>query len=410
MKTVGLIVEYNPLHYGHVHHYEASKTITGANAVIAIMSGHFLQRGEPAIIGKWARAEAALQMGADLVIELPVRYSCAPAEWFAYGAISLLNATGITDAFCFGSETGTIEPLLTLAKRLKKESPAFQTMLKSELKTGSSYPSAYQAAVNRLLGERANEIASPNNNLGLHYLLALLRTESRIKPYTIPRLKANYHQQEVTDQRIASATAIRKLIMDGNGLQAAAQLLPAATLRILDREFKDGRGPISLDSFSRLLYYQLGTSSLMQLAQYDEVEEGLEYRIIQSLNRMRHEPFTVSRLIDLLKTKRYTRTKLQRMLLRILLRHPKENYVRSVLARGPSCLRVLGFSPKGRMLLKRMKQQAQLPVITSVNREHAALLEEEIQATVVYSAAFRQADAWQMNRDYYQPPIQLDQV
>lgn len=405
MKTVGLIVEYNPLHYGHVHHFQQAKTVTGAEAAIAVMSGHFLQRGEPALAGKWARAETALAMGADLVLELPVRYSAAPAEWFAYGAVRLLDRTRVVDALCFGSELGRLEPLKQLAAQLAREPASFRQQLQRELKTGASYPAAFAAAAATLAGGESADLAGPNNSLGLHYLIALERLDSAITPYTIPRVKADYRQSTVTDSRIASATAIRRHILQDGGLPAVAGLLPKATLAVLEREFSAGRGPVTWESLAPLLLYRLSTLSAEELARFGEVDEGLEHRLLSVLSSLRREPFRVERFLDALKTKRYTRTKLQRMLVRILLEQPKAAFARNVLEQGPAYLRVLGFNDRGRALLRRIRQQSPLPVITRVGKSNASLLEEDIRATAVYALAFRDADPWQIRRDFYEPPI-----
>lgn len=151
MNTVGIVVEYNPLHYGHVYLFQQSKFVSGAEAVIAVMSGNFLQRGEPAIANKWARTEMALRMGVDVVIELPVAYSCQPAEWFAYGAVAILDATGVVDSLCFGSESGDIGWLEAVAERMHREPEYFHEAIRSVLKSGVSYPTAYSAAVGQFM-------------------------------------------------------------------------------------------------------------------------------------------------------------------------------------------------------------------------------------------------------------------
>lgn len=408
MKTVGLIVEYNPLHYGHLHHFRQAKAVTGAEAAIAVMSGHFLQRGEPAIASKWARAEAALAMGADLVIELPVRYSAAPAEWFAHGAVSLLDRTRVVDALCFGSEAGSLAPLDRAAALLANEPESFREHLLQALKTGINYPSAYETALKAVTGEQPG-IGKPNNNLGLHYLIALKRLGSSIVPYTIPRVQADYHDETVSGHRIASATAIRKLIVEGGdpetAIRAAAPYLPFFSLNILSREFAEGRGPVTWESLALPLLYRLSTASARELARFGEVDEGLEHRIRSALSGLRGEPLTVEALIKALKTKRYTRTKLQRMLVRILLEQPKSAFTREELERGPAFIRVLGFNDRGRALLRRIKRESPLPVITRVGRDNAALLAEEIRATAVHALAFREPDAWHLGRDYYQAPV-----
>lgn len=421
MKTVGLVVEYNPLHNGHVHHFERAKEATGAEAAVAVMSGHFLQRGEPAVADKWARTEMALHMGADLVLELPVAYACQPAEWFAYGAVGLLDAAGVVNSLCFGSENGQIEPLLELAKRLYREPEGLQALLKSELKKGGSYPAAFASAVSGVLkDERSLSSLSslgslaaagfPNTILGLHYLISLLRLESGICPVAIPRLKAGYHQTSVTDADIASATAIRKLLLEGGSLDAIRPLVPSYTADILHREWSERRSPISWDRFVRPLLLQVATRSAAELSDIYEVTEGLENRIPQCLRHFdpsAEHPF--EELIRSLKTKRYTHAKLQRTLLRILLNHKKHELDRQKLAQGPGYLRVLGFSKgRGRELLRAMKKKAKLPVVTKVTREHSAFLDMDIRATAVYALGCGSPTSRDLLRDYYEPPLQRD--
>ncbi len=420
MKTVGIIVEYNPLHNGHVHHFEASKQAAGAETCIAVMSGHFLQRGEPAVVNKWARAEMALHMGADVVIELPVAYACQPAEWFAYGAVRLLDATGVVDALCFGSEEGALEPLSRLAGLLHREDGAFRSLLQEELKQGSSYPAAYAAAVSQFgLNNGADRplppLDQPNTILGLHYMLALQRLQSAIVPLTVARREAGFHQTDITGASIASATALRKLLFrsgwqtpDKEALMTVAPYVPPYTLDILLREYDAGRGPMCWEHYARPLFTQLLSRPEEELRLLHEVTEGLEHRIKHSLTQLPADAASpVESLLDLLKTKRYTRTKLQRMLLRILLGHP--SFSRESLQAGPACIRVLGFSSKGRALLKRMRTAASLPVITrAAAAEDPAWLGMDIRASAVYSLGYRELDTSQWQRDFTQPPLQLD--
>ncbi|CAM3353924.1 nucleotidyltransferase [Marinicrinis lubricantis] len=411
MKTVGLIVEYNPLHYGHVYHFEQSKRTSDAEAVVAVMSGHFLQRGEPAIVSKWARTEMALRMGVDLVIELPVAFSCQPAEWFAYGAVSALEQTGIVDSLCFGSEHGDLSDLLMLADLLYQEPPLFKQALAEELGHGSPYPKAYANAASRLIVESgaapsAALLQEPNNSLGLHYLLALKKWNSKIQPLTIRREKSRYMQQDITDSKIASATAIRKLLLDEENWERCADYLPPSTLEILQREAKLGRGLMCWNHFYPSLLHLLHSMSPQSLSDFAEVTEGLEHRMKQSLTRRSFDSF--HGWIQSLKTKRYTLTKLQRTMTRILLQHRKSELAREVLSRGVPYLRVLGFSSKGRELLRRMKHTAKVPVILQAGKEHASMLHMDIQAAAVYAHAFpKQADASAVYRDYYKPPIQI---
>ncbi|WP_106766120.1 nucleotidyltransferase [Paenibacillus faecalis] len=411
MKTVGIIVEYNPLHNGHVLHYNRSKQITGADAVVAVMSGPFLQRGEPAIVNKRARTEMALRMGVDLVIELPVTYAVQPAEWFAYGACTLLNATGVVDSLSFGSESGTLDNLLPVAEKLVKESDELRKEIARQMSTGSSFPSAYAAAAAAVTGASESSIqalnkllAKPNNSLGLHYLIALKRLGSPIVPYTIPRESAQYHDAEPAASTIASATGVRKLISE-HGLESSAPYVPDYTLDILRREFEEGRGPINWENFRQPMFHALLTQDVTQLQLFNEVTEGLEHRIQRLLPQLA-EP-SIEALLDSIKTKRYTRTKLQRMLLHILLQNKKSDMTRKQLEEGPGYIRVLGFRESGRALLRTMKKSASLPVITRPSTFDHPFLERDLKAAAVYANAYANPAIPAIFSDYLLPPITL---
>ncbi|NIK68785.1 nucleotidyltransferase [Paenibacillus sp. BK720] len=393
MRTVGLIVEYNPFHNGHQYHLRESVKIAEADAVVAVMSGNFLQRGEPAVMDKWARTEAALRGGCDLVLELPVAYATQAAEWFAYGAVATLEATGVVDAFCFGTESGELQALHEAAKLVAHEPPAFQQLLREAMENGSSYPSAYSSAIASYLESVGKAdaavfpFAQPNHTLGLHYLIALERIGGRMLPYTIRREKSEYGQTTVTDSAIASATAIRKLLIEGGELEASRPLVPAGTFEVMQREWSSGRSPVSWANFVHQLLHAVVTRTPEQLAGYREMTEGLEYRLLQALPNLDHTGFEP--LLDALKTKRYTRTKLQRSLLSILLHHKKEDFTPEKLASGVQYIRVLGFTSKGRQLLRRMKKEAKLPVLLSAARApiESRYLELDTQASAVYMLA-----------------------
>ncbi|MBD2870781.1 nucleotidyltransferase [Paenibacillus arenilitoris] len=390
MRTVGLIVEYNPFHNGHLYHLRQSRKITEAEAVVAVMSGHFLQRGEPALLDKWTRTRMALAGGCDLVIELPCAYATQAAEWFAFGAVSLLEATGVVDAFCFGTESGELAPLLQAAELTAKESPEFKAILKRRLQDGGSYPGAYSAAVSDYLAERGHASAAnfpfamPNHTLGLHYLIALNRIGGTMKPYTIAREKAQYNQTTATDSRIASATAIRKMLLEERTLEAAGPYVPESTYRFLREEWLAGRCPVSWDNYARPLLHAIVTRSAEQLAELRELNEGLEHRIRNALPKL--DGLRFEELLEALKTKRYTRTKLQRALLSVLLGHAKADFTAEKLAAGVEYIRVLGFTGKGRQLLRRMRDAAALPVLLSAARPPRPYpyLELDVRATGAY--------------------------
>ncbi|GGH16778.1 nucleotidyltransferase [Paenibacillus segetis] len=414
MNITGLIVEYNPLHNGHAYHFAEAKRHTGSDGVIAVMSGNFLQRGEPALVDKWARTEMALQLGVDLVLELPVAYAAQPAEWFAYGAVALLEATGVTTHLCFGSEAGELQDLIPLAEHLADESEALRVALAKQLATGASYPAAFAAAAAETLAvagiNRGRDtaittlLAQPNNSLGLQYLIALRRLRSSIEPVTIRRTNSDYGDTEPRSASIASATAVRKLI-GTSGIESISPYVPRFTVDILEREFTAGRGPVTWENFTQPLFHRLLLSSPEELAEHHEMTEGLQYRIKKSLYELK-DP-SVSALLQELKTKRYTLTKLQRTLLHVLLQNKRSALSRSALTEGPGYLRVLGFSETGREILKTMKKKSTLPIVTRAAELSHPQLDLDLRASAVYGNAMQTRQQGSIFRDYRQPPIML---
>lgn len=418
MKAVGLIVEYNPFHNGHLHHLQQSKLITGRDAVVAVMSGHFLQRGEPALLDKWTRTEMALAGGCDLVLELPVAYATSSAEWFAYGAIATLEATGVVDSVCFGTESGLLEPLQAAARLVAANPEMLRTELNKQLQQGSNYPRAFSNALqivlqhNEAWNQLPIELAQPNHTLGLHYLVALERLNSSIMPYTIPRRQAQYNDTSPASQYIASATAIRKLLQEQQQLNNISAYVPASTYTVLEQSFHSSKlqgrlAGMGWEVFSSQLFYQLAVQPPEALAQYREIEEGLQHRLVHFANKV--DRYSVNELLDAVKTKRYTRTKLQRALLAILLQHRKELFTRSKLGSGVTYLRVLGFSEKGQQLLKAMKKQAALPIIHSPAQYNGSsdYLQLDIAATSCYMQV-QAPEAPQLRlADFHKAPLRI---
>jgi len=262
MKALGLIVEYNPFHNGHLYHLQQSRAVTGCEYVICVMSGNFIQRGEPALVNKWARARMALLSGVDLVLELPAVYAVSSAEFFAYGAVKILDSLGIVDSICFGSESGRIEDLDFIAGIVSEEPEPYKLFLKENLDKGLSFPAAREAALKSYLASGPKScddirslLNSSNNILGIEYLKALKRLKSRIKPHTIRRISNSYHTGELTGA-ISSATAIRKNIFDSVSLPEKAKFfhtMPESSISVLKEEFKNGTGPVFSSSFDLIL-------------------------------------------------------------------------------------------------------------------------------------------------------------
>ena len=263
MKVTGLVTEYNPFHSGHLFHIETSRNISNADFILVIMSGDFVQRGTPALLDKYARTEMALLCGADVVIELPVCFSCASAESFAYGAVFLLDRLGVTDFLCFGSECGNLSLLQSAAQFLIKESADFQKKILHDLKQGLSYPAArtnafFESYASSLDGFSSQEISSlfskPNNILGLEYLKALKNMQSKILPLTFLRQEAGYHDKKLY-QTFASATALRDTLLRHN-LEAIKPYIPKAAFSVLEREYLRSF-PILTNDFYLPLYLSL---------------------------------------------------------------------------------------------------------------------------------------------------------
>ena len=256
MKNLGIIAEYNPFHKGHEYHLKESLKATGAQNVICVMSGNFVQRGEPAIIDKWARAEIALKNGVDLVLELPVIFSAASAEYFAFGAVSILEATGIVDCLCFGSESGKISDLQAMADIFHEETPKFKELLMKNLSAGFSYPKARELAASQYTSSSSGSALQLSNNiLGIEYLKALRKLGSRIQPVTIKRTGSHYND-ETFSSTIPSATAIRNVLLGPGSFQEKSSSLSA----VLAPEGQDilfgyvkNNLLVSLDSFNQLL-------------------------------------------------------------------------------------------------------------------------------------------------------------
>ena len=407
MNVVGLIVEYNPLHNGHLYHFQRSKEVTEAEAVVVVMSGNFLQRGEPALVNKWARAKMALAIGADLVFELPYVYATQRARYFAFGAVSLLNQLPFVTHLCFGSESGEMDQLKKIANLLADEPPAFQQVLRQEMEKGTSYPSAYARAILASLPNEAelhSLVSQPNNILALHYLLALKKLNSKIEARTIKREKSGYHDEQFKDEKIASATSIRKALFatkEPNWLEVKSYL-PESTLAILQEEYDAGRGLISWEDYYSYILHTFFSQSPAHLRQIYEMEEGIEHRFKQKILEMT----SVKQLIHLVKTKRYTWNRIQRIMVHTLAQFTKEEAKSLQLEKGVQYLRLLGYSKRGQALLNQYKKELAIPLISAIRKEHPPMLDWDIKASLLHSLAYRpEASFSARKREVSQPPI-----
>lgn len=347
MKAVGIVAEYNPFHNGHLHHLQETKKLTGLPA-IAVMSGSFMQRGEPAFLDKWLRARLAVENGVDLVLELPAAFSLRSAEFFARGAVQLLAATGVVEKLSCGAESPSTN-FVELAKLVT--SPAFNESLQSFLNAGCTYAAAYEKALQALDGTA--KLNSPNDILALEYCKALQNTS--ITPLFIQREQANYNDTSINGV-IASATAIRMACVE-NKVEAAQKAVPVNVAQALA-----GNYGVNEALLWKLICYHLRLLTPTQIAEQCQCTEGLENLLKQAENCNNLEE-----AVALCSKKRYPRTRIRRLFMQLLL--GKERYLLE--QAEPAYIRVLAFNDVGRQLLKEMKESASLPIITKLGKYHA---------------------------------------
>ena len=391
-RVLGIIAEYNPFHNGHLYHIAKSKEETGAQYVVAVISGNFVQRGNTSIVNKWTKARMALLNGADLVIELPTVYSISSAENFAEGAIKILNSLGIVDTLSFGMEAKDISTLNNIANVLYSEPKEYVTILSHELKKGNSFPKARENALMMYLNDikrYANIMAGSNNILGIEYLKALKRTKSTINPVGIKREKVLYNDKYIVDE-FASATAIRKMLMTKQ-LGDISKVMPRNSYLLLGEELKKGHYVIDISRFEKEIICNLRRMSIEDIAKLPDVSEGLENSIKNAADSCN----TIEELINIVKSKRFTQTRIQRILLYSLLGITKKQM--DISRKTVPYVRVLGFNNKGKELISEMMRlNPKLNVITSVkkyidtvaNRNLKEMLETDILATNVYTLGY----------------------
>lgn len=414
MSVLGLIAEYNPFNNGHLYHFNTSMDITQAEYSVCVMSGNFVQRGEPAIVDKWARTRMALNAGIDLVIELPVFYCCSSAEIFAYGAVNILNSLGIVDSICFGSEIGSIGLIEKIGDILSSEPLEFKRYLKEYLSEGKSYPLSRAKSLIRYMNQNCHigidnksierMLLSPNNILGIEYVKWLKRLNSKIKPITIKRIASEYNDTSL-DTQMPSASGIRMHIKD-YGLNSLDKFMPEFSMKILEDEFRNERGPVFFDNFTGAILCMLRNSSVQSISSLMDVNEGLEYRIKKASSCG-----SIDDIIDGIKCKRYTATRIKRILIHTLLGIQKNDLVQFKSNGGPQYIRVLGFSKKGEKMLSAIKKTCTLPVITNTaryrkydNNQLKRMMELDITSTDIYCTAFRDSKLRAGGMDFYKKP------
>lgn len=423
MNILGLIVEYNPFHNGHIYHLSKSIEKTNATHTVAIMSGNFLQRGEPALFDKYTRAKIAVENGVDLVIELPTMFACQSAEIFSHGAITILNSLNCISSVCFGSEEGNTDILYSIAEILANEPKEFKLLLKKYLDDGMLFPVAranslfdyiHQYENNDLSQKTTKEqllkiLNSSNNILGIEYIKNLINLNSNIKPFTISRVQSEYNSKEI-DNSICSATAIRTSLKENCNISQLKKVIPEKTYGILNEKIDNKFFPM----FDELFFDTLKTiilRDISNLKDYFEVNEGIENKIYKDI-------FTSNSLYELqlsIKSKRYTLTKIKRTLNNILLGIKKSDIHLVKDIDIVPYIRILAFNDKGREVLKEIKNKSNIDIINkfsniSFSLDDAifkTLISYDIKSTNIYNSVYYRNNQGLVKgpMDFYTRPI-----
>lgn len=400
MQIAGIITEYNPLHSGHVHLMEQVRRRLGPECgVICVMSGDFVQRGDFALVGKYARAEAAVRSGADLVIELSLPWAVSSAERFADGGVQTLLATGVVTHLAFGSECGDAGALMHVAQVL--ESRDFSHRLRARLSDGVSFAAARQAAAAELTADAAL-LGQPNNVLGIEYCRSILRHGADLTVLTLPREGAP-HDGALVEGVHPSASAIRALVEEGKREQALSWMAPAMA-QAYRQEEEAGRAPVLGQRCERAILARLRTMTEAEYAALDEGREGLYRRLYEA----GHTAAAVEQVLETAKTKRYAYARLRRMVLWAYL-----GLTPGDCPPAPPYLRPLAANESGRQILAEMRERARVPVLTragavrGMNARAQALFALESRAADLYSLAYPDLRAAQGGRAWRDGPVLL---
>lgn len=404
MKTIGIVCELNPLHSGHKYLLDMARKRFNADYVVLVMSGDYTQRGVPSIVSKEVRTKMALMAGADAVFELPVQYATASAEYFASGAISLLNSLGCVDHILFGTENGDIEEIQKIASILNDEPDEYKKELQKGLKRGLNFASARDAALKKLItiGNSTTLIGS-NNILGIEYCRALMESKSSITPLTIQREGADYNSDELTGT-YASASAIRKLLEttypDDTYRSILKDYIPEDVLTLLLSQKAYNR----LDNYSDYLHYKLLSERGDGFTSYADIHRDLSDKIIKFLPKYT----TISEFTDLLKSKDLTYTRIQRSLLHILLGIKQETLDSLKQEKYPVYLRLLGFRKESSHLLAVIRDSANTTVISRMSdafkiedKKQKELLGQDVLASDIYHLIIPDS------KNEYQKPVTI---
>ncbi len=363
MKTAGIIVEYNPLHHGHMHHLKKTREITGADVIIAVMSGNVVQRGEFAITDKFTRTEWALEAGIDLVVELPAFFTLQNADLFAWAAVSILDALGC-ETLVFGSESGDVHALKAQSELMRTDT--FNERINALMQEGHSYPSANQIALETLSGKTFTQ--TPNDILGVQYLNAIHDLRSPMEPRAIERVESGYYEAYDQNRSIQSATSVRQRLLEG---KAIASSVPEHVYPSLQKGSLN-----TLSDYDPVIRYLLAIHSKESLARIFSFEEGLESWLLRHRDATTHEA-----LLKSMATRRYTQARIKRSIMHMMLNTTKEEAPPF----NVPYIRILGMRDAGQVYLNRIKHTLSVPLVSKVGRMRDPLLEFELKTSRLYA-------------------------
>lgn len=356
MQSAFIISEYNPFHNGHRYHIAQTKKQTGADAVIAVMSGNFVQRGDIAICDKFLRAEMAVRCGADLVVELPLKYAISNASRFASGAVQTITAFGLSGAVSFGASSDLSS--LIQANEVTSDKSLQQEIDDISRNMGKTFPAAMDMALRERGKDRiADLLNDPNNVLALEYLKRIAACPD-LRPVAIRRSIETGHNAEDACDGFANGALIRSKIYDQDQINAIEDALPEATVDILKSAVASGRFPTDREKYRVAIYARLLTLKADDFARIDNVSQGLENRIVQAIRQYSRPEEAIAEI----KSKRYTMSRLRQIFTAAMLGVTREDVVSP-----PAYLRVLAFNETGRKLLAVMRETAQVPIITNLS-------------------------------------------
>ena len=400
MKICAIICEYNPLHYGHLYHIQKAKELSGCDAVMCIQAGNFTQRGEPAITNKYVRARMALEAGADIVVQIPTAYCCSSAEIFALAGVKIANSFDDVTHLAFGCETENFELLKEIAKYFANEPKEYKEKLKKFLDLGDSLPVSRQKAIEELMKEdkvefseiteTLNILTKPNNILAIEYLKALIRTKSKIEPIFTTRSNSDYNSADLNGKD-SSATAIRTKLLSKQKIRAIKKLVPSFTYKLLKDDI-DEFGLPDLNLYNDLCSYVVKTSLASDYKNVCDVSEGIENRFLESAKKFKD----FNELLLDVKTKRYTYTRLKRIVLRLLLKIDK-NIVSEIYKMDKlPFIKVLAFNAEKKDCLSSVSANTNLiirnsNIVRNPSEEYVTLANIEDRANAVFNLLLKKS-------------------